>query len=54
MPPRLVAVPRSAVLLLPLHATPGNQPPPLTPIRLLTAWSLEWWLILGVVVPAAL
>jgi putative copper resistance protein D len=47
-------VPISAVLLLPLHATPGDQPPPLTPIRLLTAWSAEWYLVLGVVIPAAL
>ena len=28
-------------LLLPLHADPGNQPPPLTPERLLTAWTFE-------------
>ena len=28
-------------LLLPLHADPGNQPPPLTADRLLTAWTFE-------------
>ena len=43
-----------AVLLLPLHATPEDQPPPLTPIRLLTEWSSDWWIALGIAVPAAL
>ena len=28
-------------LILPLHADPGNQPPPLTPGTLLTAWIFE-------------
>jgi cytochrome c oxidase assembly factor CtaG len=41
-------------VLLPLHATPGDQPPPLTPVRLLTVWSGDWWLALGIVVIAAL
>jgi cytochrome c oxidase assembly factor CtaG len=47
-------VPLSVVLLLPLHATPGNQPPPFTPIRLLTEWTFDWWLVLGVLIPSAL
>jgi cytochrome c oxidase assembly factor CtaG len=40
--------------LVPLHATPPNPPPPLTPARLVTEWSFEWWLILGLAIPAAL
>ena len=28
-------------LLLPLHADPGNQPPPLTAESLLTAWTFD-------------
>jgi cytochrome c oxidase assembly factor CtaG len=47
-------MPISAVMLLPLHATPGNQPPPLTPIRLLTAWTFDWWLVLGVLIPTVM
>jgi cytochrome c oxidase assembly factor CtaG len=47
-------MPISTALLLPLHATPGNQPPPLTPIRLLTAWTFDWWLVLGVLISVAL
>jgi putative copper resistance protein D len=39
--------------LLPLHATPGNQPPPLTAVRLLTEWTGDWWLALSVLVAAA-
>ena len=35
------------VVLLPLHATPGDQPPPLTAVRLLTEWSLDWWVARG-------
>jgi cytochrome c oxidase assembly factor CtaG len=42
------------VALLPLHATPGDQPPPLTAVRLLTEWSLDWWLALGLLVPGIL
>jgi cytochrome c oxidase assembly factor CtaG len=41
-------------LTLPLHATPGDQPPPLTPIGLLTQWSLNWWVAVAVVVTGAL
>jgi cytochrome c oxidase assembly factor CtaG len=41
-------------VLLPLHATPRDQPPPLTPVRLLTEWSADWWLALGIAVLAAL
>ncbi len=43
-----------AALLIPLHATPGDQPPPLTPARLLTGWSFEWWIAVGVAVAAGL
>jgi len=42
------------VALLPLHATPGDQPPPLTPSRLLTEWTLEPWIALGIAIAAAL
>jgi len=41
-------------VLLPLHATPRDQPPPLTPVRLLTEWSVDWWLALGIAVLAVL
>ena len=41
-------------VMLPLHATPEDQPPPLTPIRLLTEWSSDWWIALGIAVPAVL
>ncbi len=51
--PALTALP-AAWGLLPLHATPGDQPPPLTPGRLLTQWDPDWWLVLGLAVPAAL
>lgn len=43
-----------AIVLLPLHATPADQPPPLTAVRLLTQWSPDWWIGLGIAVPAAL
>jgi hypothetical protein len=36
--------------LLPLHAAPGNQPPPLTAVRLPTEWTGDWWLALSVLV----
>jgi cytochrome c oxidase assembly factor CtaG len=42
------------MVLLPLHATPTDQPPPLTPTRLLTEWSWEWWLAVGIAIAAAL
>jgi cytochrome c oxidase assembly factor CtaG len=42
------------MVLVPLHATPADQPPPLTPTRLLTAWSWEWWMALGIAVAAGL
>jgi putative copper resistance protein D len=41
-------------LLVPLHATPTDQPPPLTPTRLLTAWTWEWTMALGIAVAAGL
>ena len=41
-------------LLLPLHATPRDQPPPLTAVRLLTQWTGDWWLALGLVTLAVL
>ena len=45
---------RFAMVLVPLHATPNDQPPPLTPTRLLTEWSWEWWMALGIAIAAAL
>ena len=35
--------------MLPLHATPGDQIEPFTPLRLLTAWTFEP-VLLGVIV----
>lgn len=37
-----------------MHATPGDQPPPLTPVRLLTAWTWDWFLGIAILVTAAL
>ncbi|MCW2811727.1 MAG: rane protein-like protein [Friedmanniella sp.] len=51
--PTLTALPL-AWGLLPLHATPADQPPPLTPGRLLTQWDPDWWLVVGLAVPALL
>lgn len=45
---------RFSGLLVPLHATPGDQPPPLTAVRLLTEWSMNWWVAVGVVVTGGL
>jgi cytochrome c oxidase assembly factor CtaG len=42
------------VALIPLHATPTAPPPPLTPTRLLTAWSFHWWLVLALLIAAGL
>lgn len=42
------------MVLVPLHATPTDQPPPLTPTRLLTEWSWEWSMALGIAVAAGL
>jgi cytochrome c oxidase assembly factor CtaG len=42
------------MVLVPLHATPANQPPPLTPTRLLTEWTWEWSMALGIAIAAAL
>ena len=36
------------MVLVPLHATPTNQPPPLTPTRLLTEWTWQWSMALGI------
>jgi cytochrome c oxidase assembly factor CtaG len=41
-------------VLVPLHATPTDQPPPLTPTRLLTEWTWQWSMALGVAIAAAL
>ena len=41
-----------AVVLVPLHATPDDQPPPFTALRLLTEWNLDWWLVVGLAIPA--
>ena len=43
-----------AVVLLPLHATPEDQPPPLTALRLLTQLSTDWWVVLGIALPGVL
>src|SRR4030095_6348551 len=42
------------MVLLPLHATPTDQPPPLTPTRLLTEWTWVWSMALGIAIAAAL
>ena len=42
------------MVLVPLHATPNDQPPPLTPTRLLTEWTWEWSMALGIITAAAL
>ena len=42
------------MVLVPLHATPTDQPPPLTPTRLLTEWTWEWSMALGIAIAAAL
>jgi cytochrome c oxidase assembly factor CtaG len=42
------------MVLVPLHATPTDQPPPLTPTRLLTEWTWEWSMGLGIAIAAAL
>lgn len=40
---------RWQVTVLPLHANPDNQPPPLTPEQLLWGWNWDGWLVLGLV-----
>jgi len=42
------------MVLVPLHATPTNQPPPLTPTRLVTEWSWEWSMALGIAIAGGL
>lgn len=42
------------MVLVPLHATPTDQPPPLTPTRLLTEWTWVWSMALGIAIAAAL
>jgi cytochrome c oxidase assembly factor CtaG len=42
------------MVLLPLHATPTDQPPTLTPTRLLTEWTWVWSMALGIAIAAAL
>jgi cytochrome c oxidase assembly factor CtaG len=42
------------MVLVPLHATPNDRPPPLTPTRLLTEWTWEWSMALGIIAAAAL
>lgn len=39
---------------VPLHATPGDQPPPLTALRLLTGWTWDWPVGIALLVTAAL
>jgi putative copper resistance protein D len=43
-----------ASVLLPLHADPDNQPPPLTALRLLTVWTMDWWVLIGLLVSLGL
>ncbi|HKX14608.1 MAG TPA: cytochrome c oxidase assembly protein [Propionibacteriaceae bacterium] len=45
---------RLAMVLVPLHATPADQPPPLTPTRLLTEWTWEWLMAIGIAIAAGL
>ncbi len=45
---------RFAMVLVPLHATPADQPPPLTPSRLLTEWTWVWLMALGIAIAAGL
>jgi len=40
-------------VLVPLHAEPGDQLEPLTPIRLLTGWQLDWVVLVALLVVAA-
>ena len=40
--------------LVPMHATPGDQPPPLTPERLLTEWNLDPWIVVALLMAAGL
>ena len=40
--------------MLPMHATPADQPPALTAARILTAWTWNWWVGVGVLVAAGL
>ena len=42
------------MVLVPLHATPTNQPPPLTPTRLLTEWTWQWSMAIGIAIAGAL
>jgi cytochrome c oxidase assembly factor CtaG len=42
------------MVLVPLHATPTDQPPSLTPTRLLTEWTWVWSMALGIAIAAAL
>jgi cytochrome c oxidase assembly factor CtaG len=45
---------RFVTVLVPLHATPTNQPPPLTPTRLLTEWTWQWSMALGIAIAGTL
>lgn len=40
--------------LVAMHATPGNQPAPLTPMRLLTGWTFDWFIVVPAVATVAL
>jgi cytochrome c oxidase assembly factor CtaG len=42
------------MVLVPLHATPTDQPPPLTPTRLLTEWTWEWSMAVAIAIAAGL
>lgn len=41
-------------LLVAMHATPVDQPLPLTRMRLLTGWTWDWWIIVPALVSVAL
>ena len=45
---------RVPAVVLPLHATPDDQPPPFTAARLLTEWSSDWRVAVGIAVPGVL
>lgn len=45
---------RIGIALVPMHATPADQPPPLTGWRWLTTWVLEWPVVVAALLAAGL
>lgn len=43
-----------APILVPLHGEPGDDIAPLTPLRLLTGWTWDWWVFAGALVAVSL